>query len=148
MSFLRTRHSGKKIQNLTWLELQKFCCFDFVWWLVYRLVTEEPWFDSRQGRNIYFSSPKPPDKIWGTQPTIQCVHGAGEIRWLGRESNQSPPSSDKVKNVWMCNSVSHMHSLYGAYVNTVTYWHWLRKITNHRGFFWRNICAHPLTYSQ
>jgi hypothetical protein len=42
-----------------------------------------------------------------TQPPIQRVPGAlfPEVTRPGREAEQSPPASAKVKNTWICTSI-------------------------------------------
>jgi hypothetical protein len=42
--------------------------------------------------------------VWGsTQPLIQWVSGALSpgVKWLGREADQSPPTSAKVNKTWI-----------------------------------------------
>jgi hypothetical protein len=66
-----------------------------------------PWFNSKQGQEI-FSSPKPSSPpLAPTQPPIQWVLGFfWAVRWkqLRHEVHQSPPSSAEVKKEWSCTS--------------------------------------------
>jgi hypothetical protein len=51
--------------------------------------------------------------LGSTQPPIQCVRGASTL-WLKRPergTDNSPPSSDEVKNVWRCTSTLRLHGV-------------------------------------
>jgi hypothetical protein len=53
------------------------------------------------------------ENLGPTQPSIQCVPGALSlgVKWPGRESDPSSPSSDEVKNAWSYNSPPHYASM-------------------------------------
>jgi hypothetical protein len=62
------------------------------------LRAERPVFDSRQGLGILFVTASRPG-LGPTHPPIQWIPGAllWETEWPGRDTNHSPPSSDKFK---------------------------------------------------
>jgi hypothetical protein len=68
-----------------------------------------PGFDSWQGQG-FFSSPLSIPALGSTKPPIQWVPG---VKWQGYETDHSPPSGAKVKNVWSYTSTSHTSSWYG-----------------------------------
>jgi len=51
-----------------------------------------------------------------TQPPTQWVAGAlsPEVKWPGREADNSPPSSAEVKNAWRYTSTPNTFSWLGA----------------------------------
>jgi hypothetical protein len=55
----------------------------------------------------FFSSPPRPDRFWGPPSLLsdgyQGLFLLG-VKWPGRESDHSPPSSAEVKNTWSCTS--------------------------------------------
>jgi hypothetical protein len=53
-------------------------------------------------RGGFFTSPQHPDHLWGPRasyPVGTRVPSSG-VKWIGRETNCSPLSGAKVKNVW------------------------------------------------
>jgi hypothetical protein len=59
-------------------------------------------FDSRRGLGTFVFTTVSRTSLGPTQPPIQWVPGALSlgVKRLGREADQSPPSSAKVKNAW------------------------------------------------
>jgi hypothetical protein len=51
---------------------------------------------------VFFSSPHHPS----TQPPTEWVPGtlSPGVKWPGREADHSPPTSAKVKKIWICTS--------------------------------------------
>jgi hypothetical protein len=56
----------------------------------------------------FFSSPPRSDRFWGSFSLLSSRLGSLslEIKWPGRESDHSPPSSAEVKNAWSYTSTS------------------------------------------
>jgi hypothetical protein len=55
-----------------------------------------------------FSSPRRSDRLWGlTQPPIQWVPG---VKRPGCKADHSPPTSAKVKTVWILHPFPHTPS--------------------------------------
>jgi len=69
-------------------------------------------FDPRQGQVFFFLPPRP-DRLWDSDSLvpIQLLPELLflEVKWPGRESHHSLPSSAKVKNVWSHTSISHTY---------------------------------------
>jgi len=61
--------------------------------------------------DFLFSLPRP-DRLWGL-----LSMGAGRIKWPGRESDHSPPSSAEVKNAWRYTSTPPI-SLHGVVLSS------------------------------
>jgi hypothetical protein len=64
-------------------------------------------FNSQQGQGIFLFAMSRL-ALGPTQPPIQWVPRALSLRlkWLGHETEHSPSSSAKVKNVWSCTSTT------------------------------------------
>jgi hypothetical protein len=72
------------------------------------------WFSAGVGKGYFSSSPPWPGCLEPNQPTIQWVTGhlSPRIKWPGRETGQSPPSSAEVKErveLYLCSPV-HLHN--------------------------------------
>jgi hypothetical protein len=66
------------------------------------------------GAGIFFSSPPPPDQLWGKPNLLsKGYRGISRIKCLGRESDHSLPSSPEVTNAYCCTSTPpiRLHSM-------------------------------------
>jgi hypothetical protein len=65
--------------------------------IVTRLRDRRPWFDFRQGLQVFLLATASLPALGPTQPPIQSVPW---IKRPGREADHSPPPSAEVKNAW------------------------------------------------
>jgi hypothetical protein len=80
-------------------------------------------FDSRRGLGIFLFTTTSRTALGPTQPLIQCVPGALSlgVKLLGREADNSPPSTAEVKEcVELYLHSSNTSSWRGAYLSTGT----------------------------
>jgi hypothetical protein len=63
-------------------------------------------FDSQWGMGIFLFATASRMALGPTQPPIQWVLAALSlgVKWLGHETDHSPPYSAEVKNAWSCTS--------------------------------------------
>ena len=69
----------------------------------YRITTEEPWFDPRQGQEIFLFSEMSISAVGSThQPTyrVGTVGFLPVVRRPGSDPDSSPPSSTEISNGW------------------------------------------------
>jgi len=68
--------------------------------------------------------------VWPTQLLLRCISGdlSLVIKWLGPETDHSPPSSAKVKNEWSYTSASPM-CLHVKHRNNLTWFTFQVRIT-------------------
>jgi hypothetical protein len=68
-------------------------------------------FDSWRGLGIFLFSAASRMALGPTQPPIQWILLALSlmVKWLGHETDHSPPSSAEVKNVWSYTSIPPIH---------------------------------------
>jgi hypothetical protein len=64
-----------------------------------------PGFDFRQRSNFSLPS-QPPDRLWAHPASYTMGTGCSfpVVKWLGREPDHSPPTSDEVKKIWIYTS--------------------------------------------
>jgi hypothetical protein len=79
-----------------------------------------------------FSSPSRPDQFWG--PPSLLFNGywgvlSLEVKWPGRETDHSPPTSAKIKKMWVCtcippgkNMANHYYFLH--FLNIIPFVHY------------------------
>jgi hypothetical protein len=70
-------------------------------WAPRRFVHDQVLRNLERGSKI-FSPLRRPDRLWGpTQPPIEWVPGALSpgVKWTGRETDHSPPTSAEIKKM-------------------------------------------------
>ena len=98
------------------------CIISFpLWYVTAKVVVIElflcywldgPGYDSRQGQEIFFSSPYPSGLTLGP-PSLLFIQWVPGLKWPGREVDNSPQFSTEVENEWIYPSAPPI-CLYGA----------------------------------